>query len=229
MDDNETLMFECIQERDIDLLLMEEWCVNADFAKFFLGKILSAKFDISDRTAWHSITDDAYGESDVVLTFHSGEQRIAVLVEDKIDAAPQPDQAKRYQLRADKMKSSGEFDQIYICIVAPEHYLKNDTEEYPNRISYETLADFLGDGTPRGEYKANMLRHITGETASQTGKKRARNQLLAKISRCAEGDVLRCHYAISKTCSYKFRLADDSFPGVSPQDAHRSQNGSGQS
>ena len=158
MDEKEILMFECIQERDIDLLLMEEWCVNTDFAKFFLGKILAADFDISDRTAWHSITDDAYGESDVVLTFHRREQRIAVLVEDKIDAAPQPDQAKRYQLRADKMKSSGQFDQIYICIVAPQHYLENDTEEYPNQISYEILAEYLSNGTPRGEYKANMLR-----------------------------------------------------------------------
>ena len=157
MDRNETLMFECILERDIDLLLMEEWCVNPDFAKFFLKNISSADFDIADRSAWHSITDDAYGESDVVLTFHSGEQRIAVLVEDKIDAAPQPDQAKRYQFRADKMKSSGRFDQIYICIVAPEHYLETDTEEYHNRISYETLADFLADGSVRGEYKANII------------------------------------------------------------------------
>ena len=158
MDGNETLMFECVQERDIDLLLMEEWCVNFDFAKFFLKNILSEDFDITDRTAKHSITDNAYGESDIVLTFSSLGQRIAVLVEDKIDAAPQPDQAKRYQLRADKMKSSGQYDKVVICIIAPLHYLENDTEEYPNRISYESLADFLADGTPRGEYKANMLR-----------------------------------------------------------------------
>lgn len=92
---------------------MEEWCVNPDFAKFFLKNISSADFDIADRSAWHSITDEAYGESDIVLTFRSSGQSIAVLVEDKIDAAPQPDQAKRYQFRADKMKSSGRFDQIF--------------------------------------------------------------------------------------------------------------------
>ena len=49
MDSNETLMFECILERDIDLLLMEEWCVNPDFAKFFLKNISSADFDIADE------------------------------------------------------------------------------------------------------------------------------------------------------------------------------------
>ncbi len=155
---NNTLMFECIQERDIDLLLMEEWCVNPEFALFFLQKILPSVSTVANRTAMHSITDDAYGESDIVLTFHLGEQRIAVLVEDKIDAIPQPDQAKRYRLRAEKMKSSGQYDEVLICIVAPSHYLENDTEQYPNRISYECLADFLANGTPRGEYKANMLR-----------------------------------------------------------------------
>lgn len=179
MDDKETLMFECIQERDIDLLLMEEWCVNPDFAEFFLGRIMSVDFDITDRTAWHSITDDAYGESDVVLTFRNGEQRIAVLVEDKIDAIPQPDQATRYQLRADKMKSSGQFDQIYICIVAPEHYLENDVEEYPNRISYETLERFLADGTPRGEYKANMLRF--GISQERRHPKPVKNELVTSF------------------------------------------------
>jgi len=179
VDDKETLMFECIQERDIDLLLMEEWCVNPDFAEFFLGRIMSVDFDITDRTAWHSITDDAYGESDVVLTFRNGEQRIAVLVEDKIDAIPQPDQATRYQLRADKMKSSGQFDQIYICIVAPEHYLENDVEEYPNRISYETLERFLADGTPRGEYKANMLRF--GISQERRHPKPVKNELVTSF------------------------------------------------
>ena len=179
MDSNETLMFECILERDIDLLLMEEWCVNPDFAKFFLKNISSADFDIADRSAWHSITDDEYGESDIVLTFRSGGQNIAVLVEDKIDAAPQPDQASRYQFRADKMKSSGRVDQIYICIVAPEHYLETDTEEYHNRISYETLADFLADGSPRGEYKANMLR--LGISQERRHRKPVKNELVTSF------------------------------------------------
>ena len=179
MKDKEILMFECILERDIDLLLMEEWCVNPDFAKFFMKNIATAKFDIAHRSAWHSITDDAYGESDIVLTFRNGGQRIAVLVEDKIDAAPQPDQAKRYQLRADKMKSSRKYDKIFICIVAPEHYLENDTEEYPNRISYETLADFLADGTPRGEYKANMLRF--GISQERRHPKPVKNELVTSF------------------------------------------------
>ena len=34
---------------DIDLLLMEELCVNPDFAKFFLKNISSADFDIADE------------------------------------------------------------------------------------------------------------------------------------------------------------------------------------
>ena len=152
------LMFECIQERDIDLLLMEEWCVNPEFAKFFVKNIFSKNIDVEDRTAFHSITDSEHGESDVVLVFNHLKRRVAILVEDKIDAVAQPDQAKRYRLRAEKMKSSEQYDDVFICIVAPQHYLENDTEQYPHCISYECLADFLADGTSRGEYRANILR-----------------------------------------------------------------------
>ena len=60
MKTNDTLMFECILERDIDLLLMEEWCVNPEFARFFLKKVLSSDIDIVNRAALHSITDDTF-------------------------------------------------------------------------------------------------------------------------------------------------------------------------
>ena len=179
MSENDTLMFECIQERDIDLLLMEEWCVNPEFARFFLKKIVPSNFNILNRTAMHSITDDAYGENDIVLTFQHGEQHIAVLVEDKIAAVPQPNQAKRYQLRAEKMKSSGQYDEVFICIVAPQHYLDNDTEQYPNSITYESLADYLANGTPRGEYKANMLR--LGISQERRHPKPVKNELVTKF------------------------------------------------
>ena len=151
-------MFECIRERDMDLLLMEEWCVNSAFAEFFLKTILPDVDEFTKRTALHSLTDDAYGESDIVLAFRCNGRDIAVLVEDKIDAIPQPEQAKRYQLRAKKMLDSARYDEVHICIVAPQHYLDNDTEQYPNRLSYESIADFLSDGTERGEYKAMVVR-----------------------------------------------------------------------
>ena len=158
MKNEDTLIFECVRERDIDFLLMEEWCVNPAFAQFFFKAASSTEITLSERRAMHSVSDAAYGENDIVLTFRNGKQNVAILVEDKIDAVPQPDQAKRYKLRAEKITASEQYDKVFICLVAPQHYLDNDTEPYPCRISYETIASFLADGTARGEYKANVLR-----------------------------------------------------------------------
>lgn len=158
MKHDETLIFECVRERDVDLLLMEEWCVNPDFTQFFFKLAAATETTLSEPRAMHSVSDAAYGENDIVLTVRSGSQRFAILVEDKIDALPQPDQAKRYKLRAEKIIASAQYDKVFICLVAPQHYLDNDTEPYPCRISYERIASFLADGTARGEYKANVLR-----------------------------------------------------------------------
>ncbi|VVD31725.1 hypothetical protein [Paraburkholderia dioscoreae] len=53
-----------VTERDIDLLLLEEFHVNNDFVAWFCGKI--DLHNVTAAGAWHSLSDTD-GESDLVL------------------------------------------------------------------------------------------------------------------------------------------------------------------
>ncbi len=142
------ISFENIVERDIDLLVIRQFStMNTNMLSLFAQKAEIEnveKLEISQIS--HSVmTVD--GETDVEVIFNYGETRIAFLIEDKIDAIAQPEQAKRYKIRADKAVESGKYDKYFIYIIAPQKYLKGNQEAalYPNRISYEELLDVLND------------------------------------------------------------------------------------
>ena len=55
---------ESIQERDIDLLLLEELNVNADFTQWFVHQCELPSLSTFKGT-WHSISDFGLGETDL--------------------------------------------------------------------------------------------------------------------------------------------------------------------
>lgn len=84
-------------ERDIDLLLAEEFAVNAEFATAFrsLTGFQNRNAEVCD--CWVS-RSDVDGESDLIVVFEDPQRsRFALLIEDKIDAPLQSDQASRYR------------------------------------------------------------------------------------------------------------------------------------
>ena len=87
------------------------------------------------------------GETDVEAILSIGGKKVAFLIEDKIDAVAQPEQSKRYEIRAKKAKDTGEFDEYYIFIVAPQKYLDGNKEaaKYSYNLSYEDLRNTLYD------------------------------------------------------------------------------------
>src|ERR1035441_7338347 len=89
-------------ERDIDILLAEEFAVSPAFASWFLGH--TKNFAGTEANVWdvYVSKSDATGESDLVVVFDkaSGDSRFALLIEDKIDAPLQPEQERRYRLRS---------------------------------------------------------------------------------------------------------------------------------
>ena len=54
-----------VLERDIDLLLIEEMYSNDEFVNLFTEKIDIYDFDLFNIS--HSVMDNVYGESDIVL------------------------------------------------------------------------------------------------------------------------------------------------------------------
>src|SRR2546427_7288272 len=124
MTDRPDRYFDSVQEAYIDLLLLEEFWSSSAFRAWWLAQVDfpdPARHDLLD--ARHSVSD-ADGESDLVLEVadRSG-TRWAVLIEDKVDAAAQPDQASRYRIRGERGVEGGRWDQFVTCIVARQSYL----------------------------------------------------------------------------------------------------------
>jgi hypothetical protein len=67
-----------VTERDIDLLLMEEFHVSDDFVAWFCGEL--GLRGVSSAGAWHSLSD-ADGESDLLLRVLKEGRRIGILIE----------------------------------------------------------------------------------------------------------------------------------------------------
>ena len=138
------IRLEAVQERDIDLLIMEEFASDKNFAQIFLDAV-TFKNDYKIKEIIHSKTDSTLGESDVVIILEIDGGLHALHIEDKIDALAMPRQYDRYVLRAEKDVSNGEYDSYSICIVAPEKYLEinKEAKKYPHSVKYEQMREFF--------------------------------------------------------------------------------------
>lgn len=158
---------EAVYERDIDLLVLEELWANDDFRREFGSLVgLSSDQNLKFEGAWHSVCLSTLGESDLVVKFSDQDGSIhAVLVENKINAIPQPDQAVRYRKRGEVGIAEGAWHRFTTCILAPEKYLKStsDASLYDRKISYETLAGLvegsLMNNPKRASYRKDLFRH----------------------------------------------------------------------
>jgi len=173
-------------ERDIDVLLAEEFSVSPAFASWFLSK---TKFGdrlglISDLFVSKSDSD---GESDLVVVYALDDNsRIAILIEDKVDALLQPEQAGRYRKRADREVTEGSFSEYEVILCAPEHYPAShgktiirdqttnaapllDDNLFDRFLSYEQIADGLTatDVSPRAQYRATFVRTAAQRRSNQ--------------------------------------------------------------
>lgn len=161
----EMLPLEAVTERDIDLLLLEEATVSEEFRELLFTKALgSTTTKISDAKIWHSVSDAELGESDLILRakLEIGSV-VALLIENKIDAPPQPEQAARYASRGQMGIRDREWESFRSLIVAPQKYLETDKEanRYDAKMSYEDICKWfsvVNAESKRAAFKINMLR-----------------------------------------------------------------------
>ena len=153
-----------VAERDLDFVLVEELSVNDEFCDWFTSRLYRKPVFSASIGAWHSVSDASLGETDVLYMFRSDEDgRIAILIENKIDAAAQPQQAERYQLRGEKGEHAKDWDDFMTCLVAPSEYLTggNQSHIYDSQVSYEELMSFFVSRRrrdPRYLFKAQLIR-----------------------------------------------------------------------
>lgn len=145
-----------IYERDIDLLLLEEFSVNDRFRKWFLdqnGLPVETEF----LNAWRSISDFNLGETDILISYRSLSGTVYLLLENKLDADFQEDQFSRYSKRASKYVTRGDCQEFFIILVAPQKYLDNQNE-FEFTHSYEEIKVWFNrQHDPRSDFKARIL------------------------------------------------------------------------
>lgn len=132
------ISFEKVYERDIDLLVMRLLSAHKSVVDFFCEKIQKKGFTLKGIA--HSVFD-ADGESDIVVSLeHVGKVHL-LMIENKINAAAQPEQCARYKVRGDKQVEAGLADSYSICMIAPGEYISSNTkaQEYDFVIAYEEL------------------------------------------------------------------------------------------
>lgn len=159
----DSLKIEAVTERDIDLLVLEELTVSESFRTWFAAQALKGKTYSSNIGAWHSVTAAGLGESDLIFMLRTRDgTQAAILIEDKVDAQPQPDQAHRYELRGIKGVGDGSWDMFTTCIIAPAAYLDSSKHDqgYDVAISYEQMVEYFEsqqDHDQRSGYKAEFI------------------------------------------------------------------------
>lgn len=154
---------EAVTERDIDIVLMEEFESGSGFLEWFVSMTVRWNLDgLQLVGAWHSVSNE-HGESDIVVRANRSDgQRLALLIENKVDAPPQPEQAMRYERRGRAGVTAGDWQEFGTCIVAPKRYLDAATNAagYQTRMCYEDITEWMRANLPPGrrtEFKCDLI------------------------------------------------------------------------
>jgi hypothetical protein len=151
-------------ERDIDLLLAEEFSVSPAFATWFLNQTSSFSGVPAQVVEVYVSRSDTTGESDLVVVFEKqgGDSRFALHIEDKIDAPLQPEQEVRYRLRAETEILHKLYSVFEVILCSPEAYrlVHPEASTFEAFVSYESVSEFLKSqdaDSPRSAYRANFV------------------------------------------------------------------------
>jgi hypothetical protein len=157
MNDKFLLPVESIQERDIDLILLEKFSTNQAFCRWFVKELKLPKISESIG-AWKSISGFGLGETDIFYSYKSKGKIVYVLIENKLDASFQENQKNRYLERGKQYIKSGVCDDIYCILIAPSIYCENQND-FEIYVSYESIMDWLLiKGSKNHIFKAELLK-----------------------------------------------------------------------
>ena len=164
-----------VVESHIDLLFLEEFYSSNEFQNWFIANTIGVNKNINQvlRTE-HSVFESGR-ESDLEITFGGDEGVTLFLIENKIDAQFQTNQAEDYKKRAIEYVKREICSESYTVLFAPEGYIstvksKNLFDYY---ISFEHVISFFKSQTQlgnRAEYKIEILQRAI-EKFSNKGKK----------------------------------------------------------
>ena len=145
-------------ERDIDLLLVEELHVTLAFVAW-MAQRAGLPDDISTATVLHSKRRTRNRrEIDIfVEAISQSGQTLALLIENKLDASEQPDQAESYreelEALADRFATGAT---ILVCPLAYRQQHSEFAAKFDCVIPYEDLADWFRERADQGQDSVRM-------------------------------------------------------------------------
>ena len=150
------LPVESIQERDVDLILLEEFTADYSFCQWFTRELHLPQLTATNG-AWRSISAFGLGETDILFSYNSNDKKIFLLIENKLDATFQEEQFNRYLKRGNEYVSKKECDSAFAVLIAPKSYCLNQTD-FENYLTYERISEKLASaGTTRSVFKSKLL------------------------------------------------------------------------
>lgn len=135
--------FKTVREHDIDFSVAQLVETSNPFRHWFVSQTDPA-IELDEYIG--GVIHASYageGESDIEFGFLTATgDRHLVLVENKIDAAKQPDQIERYYNRGQYRVEREEWDSYTVCLLAPERYVSEEDEAgFDSIIHYEDVLE----------------------------------------------------------------------------------------
>jgi hypothetical protein len=154
-------------ERDIDLLLVEELYASPTFVRWTAARA-GIRDAVETSTVLHSKRRTrSRREIDIFVDLRLGDnRRCALLIENKLDASEQPDQAESY--REELHRIGDDFPSAAMIIVCPEAYAsahRDFTGKFDAVITYEELRSYFdlaakkltGECAARARFRRDIL------------------------------------------------------------------------
>ncbi len=152
-----------VSERDIDLLLLEEFQSSPSFLKWFQDLVLGKNSPSLNYVSARRSVRYAFGEIDleVVLAEPSGKE-LRLLIENKVNAPLQPQQAERYHESGSSHVASKDGATYCTVLIAPKEYFGKgqSTKGFDKTLTYETIRDWFEQAAELGarrKYKIALL------------------------------------------------------------------------
>lgn len=155
-------------ERDIDLLIIQEFIDKRSFADLFLKQVGIADDEEYIITDTYQSLYSQEGESDITIILNRNGKRFGVFIEDKINAITMNEQSNRYFVRAETLKKQKQLDDYVVFLAAPKSYINSHKDDknaqYSYFVSYEEMLSVIGEYNGAAEkYKADMLKFALKE------------------------------------------------------------------
>lgn len=150
-----------VRELHIDLLFLEEFYSSDSFNKWFLTRTIGTNHATHVIRTDHSVYE-LERESDLEILYGGIDWEVLFLIENKINASFQKEQAEDYLKRAEEYVRRGKCTTCYTVLFAPSAYIEQfkSVHHFHFYVSFEQLIEFFQQERHigrRAQYKINVL------------------------------------------------------------------------